>query len=107
MTSRRPKVFLGPLDALEDGGLVGDVQLQREYRLAVGGDQLVEARGVPGGRGHLVAAGQGGLDEVAAEAAGRTGDEPDLAHDVFRSLCGGGCAVLPPDEHEAPVTRPL
>ncbi|GAA2784821.1 hypothetical protein GCM10020219_065420 [Nonomuraea dietziae] len=50
------EVFLGPLDALKDGGLVGDVQLQRKHRVAMGGGQLVEAFGGPGGRGHLVAA---------------------------------------------------
>ncbi|MGV9310419.1 MULTISPECIES: hypothetical protein, partial [unclassified Nonomuraea] len=73
---------------------------------------------------HLVATRQGGLDEVAAEAAGRTGDEPDLAHDVFpfflrwRSRDGvkaitrdvvvpRGSSARRPDDHEAPATRPL
>ncbi|MDP9864953.1 MULTISPECIES: hypothetical protein [Streptosporangium] len=45
----------------------------------VGLDDLEECLG----RGGRVATRQGGLDEVAAEAAGRTGDESDLAHDVL------------------------
>lgn len=77
------EVLLGPLHALEDGGLVGHVQLKRKHRAIIGGDQLIKAFGVPGSSGHLVSAGQSGLDEVAAEAAGRPGDEPDLAHDVL------------------------
>jgi hypothetical protein len=76
-------VLLGPPHAREDGGLVGHIHVERQDRVAVGGDQLIEACGVPGGGGHPVTAGQGGLDEVAAEAAGRAGDEPDFAHDVL------------------------
>jgi hypothetical protein len=75
-------VLLGPPYALEDGGLVGDVQLEREHRVAIGGDQLIEACGGAGARGHSVTARQGGLDEAAPQTARRTGDEPDLAHDV-------------------------
>ncbi len=72
------EVLPGPLDGLDDGGLVGHLQLQREHGVTVGADQVIEVLDVAGGGGHLVAARQGGFDEVAPEAARRTGDEPNL-----------------------------
>ncbi|MDQ0684447.1 hypothetical protein QFZ56_003410 [Streptomyces achromogenes] len=74
------EVVVRTLHGLGGGRLVGDVQGQRQHRVAVRGDQVREGVGVAGGGGDLVAALQGGLGELAAEAARGTGDEPDLAH---------------------------
>ncbi len=77
------EVLFGLLHGREDGGPVGHVQFQREDGVAVGVGQFLEGGGAPGGGGDLVTARQGGLDEVAAEAAVRAGDEPDFLHGVL------------------------
>jgi hypothetical protein len=68
-------------DRLEHPALVGDVQRQREHLLAVLVREVRQGVGVPRGGGDPVPALQRGLDERAAQAAGRTGDEPDLGHE--------------------------
>ena len=71
------EVLVRPLDGLECGGLVGDVQLQRQHRLTVGGHQVRQI-GVAGGGRDLVTTLQGRLDELTTEATRGTGDDQIL-----------------------------
>jgi hypothetical protein len=57
---------------------VGDIEGQREQRVAVLGPQVVQCARVTGCRGDAVAAIQGGRRPLATKAARRTGDEPCL-----------------------------
>ena len=66
------------LDGREVRLPVGDVELERQDRLAVLLHQVVQGRDVAGRGGHPVAAVERGLGPLAAEAAGRAGDEPCL-----------------------------
>jgi hypothetical protein len=68
-------------DRVEHGGLVGDLQRQREQPLAIGAREVRQRRGAARGRSDRVPPLQRGLDKRAAQAAGRTGDEPDLGHE--------------------------
>ena len=72
---------------LRDGGevgvAVGDVELERQQPVAVLLDEVVEGGQVARGGGDRVAALEGGDRPLAAEAAGRAGDEPDLARSVL------------------------
>jgi hypothetical protein len=75
-----PEPLVGPLYGRGHGGLVRDIQRQRQDLVAVRGDQIGQGIGVAGGRCDLVAARQCRIGEPAAEATGGTCDEPDLAH---------------------------
>jgi hypothetical protein len=65
-------------DHVEDRLAVGDVEGERGDRVAVLVHEVVQRRRVAGGRRHTVAAVEGGDGPLAAEAAGRSRDEPDL-----------------------------
>ena len=61
------------------GGIgVGDVERHREDLVAVAVSQVGQAGGPPGGCDQLVADGQGGLGDLATEAAAAAGEEEDL-----------------------------
>ena len=62
------------------GGRVGDVEGDGVDAVAVLGGEVVELPGSAGGGGDAVAGLERGAHEGAAEAAGGTGDEPDLFH---------------------------
>lgn len=68
----------GRRDRFEHLGAVGGVQLQRQYRVTEPLDQVGQPPGVAGGGRDLVAALQGSLCELTAEAARGTRDEPDF-----------------------------
>ena len=59
----------------------GDGEDEWKYSI----DEVGEVGAVPGGGQDLVSGVQGGGDDRAAQTAGRSGDEEDLAHDVLRS----------------------
>nr|BFF24761.1 hypothetical protein GCM10025732_27260 [Glycomyces mayteni] len=80
----------GRFDGRVHRGLVGDVHGERQDRVAVLLDQLAETLSAPRGGGDAVAAAEGRFGELPAEAAGRTGDEPDLAHDDVPLRCVRG-----------------
>jgi hypothetical protein len=61
---------------------VGD----RDQPIAVGGDQVRQGLGATRGGEHSIAALERGLDDVAAETAGASCDEPDLGHENFSFL---------------------
>ena len=61
------EVVVGLLDRGEVGVAVGDVERDRQQRVAVLRDQVVERRGVARGGGHLVAALQRGDRPLPAE----------------------------------------
>src|SRR5882672_7289099 len=62
----------------DDGRPIGDLELQGQDGVAVLGDQVVERRGRTAQGGDTVTALECGLRPFAAEALGRTGDEPNL-----------------------------
>src|SRR6476646_890325 len=72
------EVVVSSGDRVEHRLAGGDVEGERRYGVAVFVRQIPQRRRVAGGRGHLVAAFQGGDGPLAAEAARRAGDEPDL-----------------------------
>jgi hypothetical protein len=71
---------VGVLHRGEDGVPVGDVELQRQDLVAEPLHEVVQRRGVAGGGGDRVLTLEGGDRPLAAEAAGRAGDEPGLRH---------------------------
>src|SRR5207247_6974939 len=89
------EALVGLLDGRGHGGLVRDIQRERQDLVAVGGDQVGQGIDVAGGRCDLVAAGQCRLDEPAAEATGGTCDEPDLAHRSTPLDVSGETAINP------------
>ena len=85
------EVLVCPGDGCEDGAAIGDVQADREHRVAVGSHEGVQAAGAAGGGDHVVTALQGGKCPLPAEAARCTGDEPGLgAHVLSPDVVGFG-----------------
>ena len=71
-----PEMVVRLLDGREVGLAVGDVQTDRQDRVAVFGHQVVQGRGVAGGGGHLVAPFQGRDRPLPSEATRCARDEP-------------------------------
>jgi hypothetical protein len=63
-------------------GGVGDVEPDRPHTLAVLVDDVVELVGSAGGGDDMVAVLEYGQGQLLAEAAGSTGDQPCLRHEV-------------------------
>jgi hypothetical protein len=74
------EVVVGAAHGLEHGLPVGHIQTERQQRVAMGGGQVCQGVGVAGSRSDLITTRERRLDEVTAEAAGRAGHEPGLAH---------------------------
>src|SRR5580692_9235543 len=67
-------------DGVTDRAGVGDVEGERQHAVAVALRELGELPGLARRGDNAVTGIEGGTDERAAEAAGGTGDEPDLLH---------------------------
>ena len=79
------RVCLG--ECREDRRTVGDVECEREHRVAVRSDEGVQAGDVAGSGDDEVTAFERSQSPLPAEAARRTGDEPGLgAHVVAPSM---------------------
>src|SRR4029453_2407362 len=78
------------------GVAVGDVELQGQEPLPVGRDEIVQRGEITSSSGHRVATLQRGDRPLPPEAAGGTGDEPDLlchATDVTTAPPGTGAGT--------------
>ena len=66
---------------------VGDVEREGEQRVGVARLEIGEAMGIARGRDDVVAGGEGGFRDGAAEAAGGAGDQPGLGHLLSFRAC--------------------
>ena len=81
---------------------VGDVEGDRQDRVAVGLDEVVEGGGVAGGRGDVVASLECGDRPLATEPTGRSGDEPRFRH-AFDAMTSSALQRKPRRRCQTPV----
>jgi hypothetical protein len=83
-----------PAEGIDRGGHghirsrhVGDVEREGEQRVGIARLEIGEAGGIASGRDDIVAGGEGGFSDRAAEAAGGAGDQPGLGHEMSSRYC--------------------
>src|SRR5690606_30108073 len=79
-------MIMSLLDGAEVGVPIGDVERDRQQRVAVVGYQIVQRRRVARGGRDLVAALEGRDGPFPAETTGRASDEPNLVSHIASFL---------------------